>query len=290
MSGISIITPFYCGEKYLPNLQRMVDGNVKKLRENKIDIFVQFIVVNDSPWVSINSKSSYGSFEYTVVNYANNKGIHGARVAGLAEAKGDYVLFLDQDDEVLDECLLEHYLNIGDGDVDVGNAWIEQPGGERKLLYRKKFQYQKITMLETYTKSHNQIVSPGQCLIRKLAIPEEWKQYETKKNGSDDLLLWVLMLSDGKQFRIYTRALYTHKYTGENLSQSESKMNHSSLEVADILESIGRVDEKIIISIRKSREFEIHWSKSNRLQRCQLILKNLDDLFLRFYWKVKSEI
>lgn len=43
------------------------------------------------------------------------------------------------------------------------------------------------------------ITSPGHCLIRKTSIPQLWKENILKNNGSDDLLLWLLMLEENKK-------------------------------------------------------------------------------------------
>lgn len=290
MSGISIITPYYCGEKYLSGLQRMVNNNVECLRNNKMDLPVQFIVVNDSPWEEIEEKPIYSSFEYTIVRYPENKGIHGARVAGLKKAKGDYILFLDQDDEITDNCLFHHFLNIGVADVDVGNAWIEQSDSKKTLLYNNSFQFKKISMLSVYAKSHNQIVSPGQCLIKAASIPDEWKKFQIQKNGSDDLMLWIIMLSRNAKFSIEKEPLYIHKYTGINLSQDSLKIGQSSIEACDYLSLIEGINEAVIEDIRKSRTFDTLWNNTRGIYKAVLLIKNADGIIVRAIWKLKSMI
>lgn len=290
MSGISVITPLYCGNKYLSGLHRMINNNVESLRKSNINIPVQFIVVNDSPWEKINEKAQYSSFEYNVVKYPENKGIHGARVSGLSKATGEYILFLDQDDEITDDCLLHHYLNIGDSDIDVGNAWIEQPNSKKKLLYNNNFQFKKVTMIKVYAKSYNQIVSPGQCLIKKTSIPEEWKHFKIKTNGSDDLMLWIILLDRNAKFSISKKPLYIHKYTGNNLSQDSLKMDVSSIEASNYLRKINGMDASVIRSIKKSRTFNLLWSKSTGIEKVILIIKNIDNIISRAIWKLRSLI
>lgn len=145
-------------------------------------------------------------------------------------------------------------------------------------------------MLDVYAKSHNQIVSPGQCLIKKTAIPNEWLEYTTKNNGSDDLLLWVIMLSRGKKFVINKNPIYTHKYTGANLSDNIPEMRKSSLEIAEYLENIVDIDPKVIRNIKRSRKLGEDWVKSNFIIRVKLMCKNIDLLAVRFIWKIKSSI
>lgn len=289
MRGISIITPFYLGERYIPHLQEMVNKNVLFLKRNGLNIDVEFLIVNDSPQVTLEINCRYDSFEYQVITYKTNKGIHGARTTGVKKAKGEYILFLDQDDEISDDFLYNQLSKIGDADVIVSNAWIETFDNKYKL-YKNKYQMFKVTNIEMYTKTHNQIVSPGQCLIKKLAIPKEWIEYSTKNNGSDDLLLWVIMLARKNKFIINDELLYTHKYTGDNLSQNEKKMIDSTMEIANYLYNISDIDKQYVVDIIRSRKFKDEWLIANFIGKCILILKNPGLVLRKIQLKIKTMI
>lgn len=137
MLKISVITPYYYGEKYISNLQQMINRNVEILREYGDAVAVEFIIVNDSPVDEVAERNIYTSYSFKIIRYPQNKGIHGARISGLLEAKGDYILFLDQDDEISDDYLLQQYLQLGQNDVVVANAWIEQSDYTKQVLYKK---------------------------------------------------------------------------------------------------------------------------------------------------------
>ena len=69
--------------------------------------------------------------------------------------------------------------------------------------------------------------------------------------------------------------LYTHKYTGENLSESEVKMGTSSLEIVDFLEQIDYVRKSDIKNLKKSRQFRLELSHSSLDKKIKLIqIKN----------------
>ena len=213
MIQFSIITPFYKGNRYVSNLLQMADKNAKSLQQAGMDASVELIIVNDSPWEAVDILDGCDTASVKVINQEQNGGIHQARVTGLADCEGEYILFLDQDDEIAEDCLLVEYNAIGNNDVVIANAWFENPDGTKSAHYKTLGQYQNAFDLSAYVKGHNRIISPGHCLIRKTAIPKEWTQYIMKDNGSDDLFLWVLMFLQNKKFVKVERPLYTHKYT-----------------------------------------------------------------------------
>ena len=288
MCHISVITPIYKGNQYIPGLTGMIEKNTLKLLEKYPAAQVELILVNDSPEVKLEVLEK--TFHYSLISvvHKKNSGIHRARVTGLAKASGDYILFLDQDDEIEDDFFLSQSEKIGDSDVIVANAWIEGKDGIRKRKYENAFQFHKVLNLNTYIKAYNQITSPGQCLLRKSAIPTEWSRYVIKKNGSDDLMLWIIMLARGKKFILNEEILYTHKYTGANLSQDVQDMRHSTLEIAEYLEKIEGIDKKYIRSLKRSRSFPFQWKSAGVVKKAALFLANADILLPRLYWKIRS--
>lgn len=240
---ISVITPFYRGNKYIEQLFCVINKNYQKLRETFSNAKIELIIVNDSPEVEIEQPTTKVEFEYKVIKHKKNSGIHQARVTGLSYCTGDYVLFLDQDDVLKDNAIVSQMRTIikNKADLVICNAYMEKADGSFYALYSKKTDFNRINDKQFYLKSHNVIKSPGQCLIKTSCIPEEWTQYIMRTNGSDDLFLWILLFEKSYQFVINNEILYTHKYTGENLSESEVKMGTSSLEIVDFLEQIDYV-------------------------------------------------
>lgn len=291
MKMVSFITPFYNGNRYLPHLCEVLTQNTYGLAQRWPDMQTEWIIVNDSPQTPVEAPAS-SAFSIHVVNHPHNAGIHAARATGLQHASGSLVLFLDQDDEIAPDFLVRQVQTIRDtgADVVVSNAWIEQSDGRKLLLYRTRFQYRKILRMAVYTKTHNQIVSPGQCLIRRASIPEFWQSHILRQNGSDDLFLWMLMLADHKHFAIVPEPLYTHKYTGSNLSAAVSKMNGSSLEVCDLLRAAGTVPAKYIRDLHDSRALSQAWMQAGAGRKIMLAAANLRLLVPAAWWKLRSMV
>lgn len=124
---ISVIIPIYKVEKYI---QRCLDSVIAQ----KCDNFdVECILVNDcTPDMSMDIAQKIiddytGSISFRIINNVENQGLSCSRNNGLMMAKGEYVFFLDSDDDLTDNCLLCLYkeLNRDGCDVDmvIGNSF-----------------------------------------------------------------------------------------------------------------------------------------------------------------------
>lgn len=289
---VSVITPFYNGNKYMKNLFYVIEENYNVLKEKYPYVSLELLIVNDSPNIEVKLSYTNVHFKYSIINHEHNSGIHQARVTGLKYCNGDYILFLDQDDELEIDAIAKQLEKLFRcmSDIVVSNAYMEKNDGSKYLLYRTKTDYNRITDLMFYLKSHNVIKSPGQCLIKKQSIPKEWKEYIMNQNGSDDLFLWILMLEKRCSFSFNNEPLYTHKYTGENLSESEVKMTHSSLEIARILDKIDYIPEKDVDLLKRSREFVTKLKSGKFLVKLLTIIKNIDLFSYLAFNKIKRYI
>ena len=175
MISISVIVPFYNGNRYLNVLKTYLEEACKNYSQK-----VEVVIVNDSPDIDIDIrkiKSCY--YDLVLVKHSYNQGIHQARVTGMKKARGMYILFLDQDDKV-----------------------------------SKDF------------------------FIRKCRIPSVWMTNIMQTNCSDDLMLWLLMLKEGKAIYV-NKLLYEHISTGENVSSNRLNAYLSDIELCTILEKVN---------------------------------------------------
>lgn len=289
---ISVITPFYNGNKYMKQLFSILEDNYKTLKTDFPNSEMELVIVNDSPEITVDLNFINVKFEYRVVTHECNLGIQQARVTGVDNCKGDYILFLDQDDVLFENAIAKQFelLINENSDMVICNAYMESADGKRDLLYKKRTDFNRLHDLKFFLKSHNVIKSPGQCLIKKTMVPTEWKKYIMKKNGSDDLFLWILMFEKKCKITVNKEPLYIHKYTGENLSDSEEKMSISSLEIVDFLKKIDYVPLNDIDLLKKSREISLELKTENLPQKMMTIFKNIDLFTYLVFCKIKRMI
>lgn len=274
---ISIITPIYNGNKYLNNYLKMIKQAISKISE------IEVIWVNDSPNIPIEyDKNLAKDVNVQIIENKENSGIHKSRVNGLKQAKGKYILFLDQDDEITEDALLSQYNKIQGHDLVIGNGYFEDKNGSHKI-FENEYSLKFATKKKPYILVRDFIVSPGQCLIKKEAIPKEWQEDILKNNGTDDFLLWLLMFNNNSKITINFECIYKHKYTGENLSLEKDNMYKSQLELLDILAKNNTYNKKDLKKLERTIKYK-HNYKTNFVKET---LKNIDIFWYNIIYKIK---
>lgn len=281
--NISVITPFYRGNQYMPRLFGCIRDAALAVPQARIEL----LLVNDSPDCPIVYEEAWiRGFELRLLTNPANSGIHQSRVNGLRQARGEFVWFLDQDD-LLSENAFSSMLSVCfDADVIVANGFDQNPSHPGPI-YKTPGLQRAAAEPRFYYSLCNQIVSPGHCLIRKAAIPESWSRYILRRNGSDDLLLWILMFRSGCRWTTNPTRLYTHVDTGENISANTGKMADSSMEVLSILQKLQAITPAQARRFRRSRALAAANARAGSGRKLLNLLKYpdvaLEKLRLRMY-------
>lgn len=223
---ISVIVPMYRGKKYLHNILEQVDRCSKSVQNSNIEL----ILYNDYPDERIDVVETGYNFEIKVINPGFNSGIHGARVNALTYAIGEYVLFLDQDDKIESTYFVSQMKCIGDADAVVCRAIHNN-----RFHYTNSHVFENVISKEFMLNNWCPIVSPGQVLIKTSSIPRIWKEDIMTINGCDDYFLWLLMVSENKEFALNQEVLFEHVVTDINASHDTNKMMDSEMEMITLL-------------------------------------------------------
>lgn len=115
---VSILMPIYKVEQYL---EKTLESIFTQTYPN-----IEYVFVNDcSPDLSlqvlINTISKHGvdKDKYTIVNHQQNEGIAVSRTDCIANAKGDYVFFVDSDDWIEKDAVEEMVAATQNGRIDI---------------------------------------------------------------------------------------------------------------------------------------------------------------------------
>ena len=229
---ISIIIPFYYGNQYMERLLSSIQKCNKK-NENKIEI--EIVIVNDSPEETVYIPEKFRNLNIKIIYNEHNMGIQKTRIKGVKNAKNTWIIFLDQDDELLSEGFSQQIELTEKAEVIVGNGFY-QFGEENRKIFTNYKEMKYLIRLNNFIKIRNLIPSPGECIIKKSIIPEQWLELPLKKNGADDWLLWILLFKEGARFVCNSEMVYVHNDTnGANLSADLKKMKESAIEMYNIL-------------------------------------------------------
>lgn len=227
---IAVIVPYYHGQKYIKHLCDMLRKNAKCLNQEDR---MEAVFVNDSPQEMLEIDPEELPIPTKILKNEKNYGIHRSRVVGLQNTTADCVMFLDQDDIIQENCIKSQLEKIGDADfcVCMGEALLED--GTRKPFYKNEKQLKACLNLKVHYAYENIIVSPGQVLLKRTSIPEEWISCTFQRNGADDHYLWLLLLENGSRGAVNPEQLYTHVSTGNNTSMNGAEMCASKLELVE---------------------------------------------------------
>lgn len=225
MENISVIVPIYHGKKYINNMIRQIEANA-----NNTNINIELIFVNDDPAEPLDEVLHSDVIDIKSINLISNQGIHNARVKGLEGSKGEYILFLDQDDKIVSYYFESQLRQIGAADA-VACGMIQN----NRSFYNKNRCLNECISKEYMIQKENGIISPGQVLIKKRAIPQIWTSNILVNNGADDWMLWICMLCDNKKIIGNEEILFEHVLHSANASSNTLMMFNSMCEVFEIL-------------------------------------------------------
>lgn len=125
---ISIVVPVYKVEKYL---ERCVDSLIKQTYKN-----YEIILVDDGSPDNCPQMCDEYAKKYNRINvvHKENGGLSDARNAGVKEAKGEYILFVDSDDWIEESTceMFAKFVEVRKVDIVAGNA--KKIDGEKKTL------------------------------------------------------------------------------------------------------------------------------------------------------------
>ena len=237
--AVSFIIPLFNGEKYIKSLLNMF-GSISKSAGEEYE--VEIIFINDSPQFPIDEDLLYSTDELTIRYHVHskNKGIHSARITGFNISTGDYVCFIDQDDYIGRNYITSQISALENKDFVVCNG-----KNKGRYIYDAISQNPRnLICLDSYLRGDNYIISPGQVLIKKSAVPEFWLNNPICINGADDYMLWFLMLRLNRSIAFNDEILYLHRYTGGNTSNSITIMHDSGVEVAEVMKNGGIISSK----------------------------------------------
>lgn len=231
MSDFSVIVPVYYGESYI---QGIID-QIELCREYlNTDDYIEVLFINDAPDAPLTYrwKSETENVNVKIINTYKNVGIHAARLKGLKQCKGEYVLFLDQDDKIKAEYFKSQMLKLKDNDAVICKALK----GEIPIYGDRDIFFENLPIKEFVFKEWNLIISPGQVLIKKKSIPNTWIENVMKFNGADDWFLWICMYAKNCKFSLNEEILYKHVLQDSNTSNDYMSMLQSEQEMMDIIQ------------------------------------------------------
>ncbi len=129
---ISIVIPVY---NVAPYILECIESVIRQTWNNGLEcILVDDCGTDDSIFLAEQRLKTYdGAIDFRIVRHKQNKGLSAARNTGIASTTGDYVFFLDSDDEITPDCIerLVQPLRSQDYDLVIGDYRLV--GGAQRM-------------------------------------------------------------------------------------------------------------------------------------------------------------
>lgn len=225
---ISVVVPVYNVENYIVKcLESIVNQDYKDF---------ELLVVNDG---SKDNGIKYAE-EYlksTDVNYRiinkENGGLASARNAGIRQAKGDYIAFVDSDDVISKEflSLLLEQINISGADFSfcdfrfIKKQELPDDDNQKIKVYFKK------RLLNSFLKRDITFVVPSMLFRKQFIIDNDLFFNENLKFSEDQPFIWNVILHSNESVYLYKK-MYGYVIREDSIMNSSSyeKISNSHLE------------------------------------------------------------
>lgn len=228
---VSVVIPAYNAERYL-------EGSITSvLSQTWIDL--ELIVVDDgSTDGSVQKVLSFTDPRVRLVSQAN-RGLAGARNAGIRAARGEFVAFLDADDLWLPEKLERHVALLrakpGVGVSYSASAFIDDAGADLHLLQKPKLH--RVRPRDVFLR--NPVGNGSAPVIRRTTLQDiafssphgetgEWWYFDERFRQSEDIECWLrIALTTGWDFEGLAQPLTLYRVNAGGLSAALDKQRQS---------------------------------------------------------------
>ena len=219
--SISIIVPVYKVEEFIIDC-------LKSVTAQQYDGHVECILVDDCggdksmDLVREYLQSYKGPFEFAIYAHTHNKGLSAARNTGMRYATGDYILFLDSDDELLPEALSVLSSPILQEKFDVIEGYMRTMGSNKDFncIPPSNRTLRGKDILHEYASYHIAPMACNKLFRRQMVIQNQLSFYEGIIHEDE---LWSFQIAISAQsFHIIEEETYLYKIRDGSITSAYS--------------------------------------------------------------------
>lgn len=239
MPKISIIIPVYNVEKLL---QRCINSLL-----NQTFTDYELICINDgSKDNSLEVLNRYKKNKKIRIYDQQNKGPAQTRNRGISLAKGDYIMFIDSDDYVLENYVEHYYQAMVSGDYDLVIGGYQKITGTKIEFIRK---------LKEGEFSKYIVMGPVAKLYKRSFLLENKIEF-LDTTASEDVYFNALAYSKNPKIKVIDDIGYFYYYNENSISNTLHKGFNQNV---DILDLTTKINYQNIINVELNQYFIIRY-------------------------------
>lgn len=222
---ISVIVPVYNAQK---RLSACLDSLLNQTLSN--DLY-EIILLNDgSKDQSADICREYAK-KYSNIVFIDkeNEGVSKTRNFGIRMAKGDYIVFVDNDDQIEPDYLATHYHAIKDSDFDLVIS------GYKRMKYNGEVIHQELLKDTEWSKYI--IMAPWARIYRKSFLIDNHITFFDYGIG-EDVVFNLKVLSKTDKIKIIFYSGYQWMYNEESVSNTSQRGLKETVDIRVLLEEI----------------------------------------------------
>ena len=207
------------------NIQDYLERSIGSIERQTLKN-IEIIVVNDASTDNTRQKleelnEKYGNI--IIINHEQNKRAGGARNSGLAVAKGEYIVFLDGDDYLAEDDVLERLDKvIGEDEVDVTYLGFKIEGDREEYVIPTEE-----TCTKTYKAASDKYPNPWSKCWRRKYLEENDIKFKENMYYEDVLFVYNGVMKS-KSYKIAD--FVVHKYTSGRVNSMTTTINLKNVE------------------------------------------------------------
>ena len=212
---ISIVIPIYNAEKYL---HECLDSVINQTYKN-----IEIIAINDgSNDNSLDILNEYFNNDKRIKIYTKeNGGVSSARNYALEKVNGDYIMFIDSDDYLVNKNVIQELINNLQGYdiIRFGNYDLKDNNLlENKQIYKLQDEYE--SGIDFINKVLSNVDTYGWYLWQYIFKKELWNgiKFPEGRIFEDASTIYKVLLNSNK-IKTITEPIYTYRYNDVSLSK-----------------------------------------------------------------------
>ena len=221
---VSVIMPVFNSES---TLERAIDSVLRQEYSN-----LELLVIdNNSSDKSKTIASQYSDGRIKVFSQ-KKQGVSATRNVGLAEAKGEFICFLDADDELPRWSISSRMIKMKDPNVNFVDGQVEFKGSKRKTWQPEKSKH----LLQGLVQLNGKCFCGITWLLRKDAIGET--RFNEEMTHSEDLLFFITLAKKGGEYSFSDQVTYRVHVGGNSLMSNLNGLKDGYQENLNALEGL----------------------------------------------------
>lgn len=298
--NISIIIPIYNVAQYIERCLNSVTGQT-------VTDGIECILVDDcGPDNSLEIAERYvqhykGNIKFHIIRHEQNKGLSGARNTGIDHATGEYLYFMDSDDEITPDCMEQLYgevVKYGKVDLVQGAMYETVEEKDTPCNFNISEHTTDLNAIKTFLLTYNGYIIPAQNRLVKRELVLQHKLHFREGIIHEDNYWTFFLAKYVKEMCYCSSRTYYHRYNPgsitKNINIAKENLAYKTIvtELSNHIDSFlpGTQKEYILYNLITAidNDYLDEITKRSTIASFLIVNSFIEKTLLKFYFTAKN--